>query len=125
MDVTRQHSVLKQVADNDVDLAIEGQPPEEMSFDAIPFMENPLVIIAPSNHPLASAKSIALKQMEKEVFLTREPGSGTREAMQRFFHPHKLKLTTGTEMGSLEGIKQSKYSRASPCSAIAKSTGCP
>jgi DNA-binding transcriptional LysR family regulator len=107
MDVTRQQSVLKQVADNEVDMAIMGQPPEGMNVDAIPFMDNPLVIVAPPGHRLAKQKNIALKQMEKEVFLTREPGSGTRGAMHRFFREHKLKLTTGMEMGSLEGIKQS------------------
>ena len=106
MDVTRQQSVLKQVADNEVDMAIMGQPPEGMNVDAIAFMENPLVIVAPPGHRLAKQKNIALKQMEEEVFLTREPGSGTRGAMHRFFRQHKLKLTTGMEMGSLEGIKQ-------------------
>jgi len=106
MDVTRQQSVLKQVADNEVDMAIMGQPPEGMNVDAIAFMENPLVIVAPPGHRLAKQKNIALKQMEEEIFLTREPGSGTRGAMHRFFRQHKLKLTTGMEMGSLEGIKQ-------------------
>lgn len=107
MDVTRQQSVLKQVADNEVDMAIMGQPPEGVGVDAIPFMDNPLAIIAPPDHRLARMKVITQKQMEKEVFLTREPGSGTRGAMHRFFRHHKLKLTTGMEMGSLEGIKQS------------------
>jgi len=106
MDVTRQQSVLKQVADNEVDMAIMGQPPEGMNVDAIAFMENPLVIVAPPGHRLAKQKNIALKQMEEEIFLTREPGSGTRGAMHRFFRQHKLRLTTGMEMGSLEGIKQ-------------------
>jgi DNA-binding transcriptional LysR family regulator len=106
MDVTRQQSVLKQVADNEVDMAIMGQPPEGMNVDAIAFMDNPLVIVAPPGHLLAKQKNIALKQMEEEIFLTREPGSGTRGAMHRFFREHKLKLTTGMEMGSLEGIKQ-------------------
>jgi len=107
MDVTRQQSVLKQVADNEVDMAIMGQPPEGVNVDAIAFMDNPLVIVAPPGHRLAKQKNIALKQMEKETFLTREPGSGTRGAMYRFFRQHKLELTTGMEMGSLEGIKQS------------------
>lgn len=107
MDVTRQQSVLKQVADNDVDMAIMGQPPEEMNVDAIAFMDNPLVIVAHPGHRLAKKKNIALKQMEQEIFLTRESGSGTRGAMHRLFRQHKLKLTTGMEMGSLEGIKQS------------------
>ena len=107
MDVTRQQSVLKQVANNEVDMAIMGQPPEGVNVDAIAFMDNPLVIVASPGHRLATQKNIALKQMEKEIFLTREPGSGTRGAMHRFFRQHKLKLTTGMEMGSLEGIKQS------------------
>jgi len=94
MDVTRQQSVLKQVADNEVDMAIMGQPPEGMNVDAIAFMENPLVIVASPGHRLAKQKNIALKQMEE------------RGAMHRFFRQHKLKLTTGMEMGSLEGIKQ-------------------
>jgi DNA-binding transcriptional LysR family regulator len=106
MDVTRQQSVLKQVADNEVDMAIMGQPPDGMNVDALPFMDNPLVIIAAPGHRLAKMKSISLKQMEKEIFLTREAGSGTRGAMHRFFKQHKVKLTTGMEMGSLEGIKQ-------------------
>jgi len=107
MDVTRQQSVLKQVADNEVDMSIMGQPPEGMNVDAIPFMDNPLVIIASPGHELAKRKNIALKRLEQETFLTRESGSGTRGAMHRFFRQHKLKLTTGMEMGSLEGIKQS------------------
>jgi DNA-binding transcriptional LysR family regulator len=106
MDVTRQERVLKQVADNEVDMAIMGQPPLDMKVDAIPFMDNPLVIIAPPGHRLAKTKSISLRQMEKETFLVREPGSGTRGAMVRFFKANKVKLTTGMEMGSLEGIKQ-------------------
>ena len=106
MDVTRQQSVLKQVVDNEVDMSIMGQPPEGMSVDAIPFMDNPLVIIAPPGHRLAKMKSVSFKQMEKEIFLTRESGSGTRGAMHRVFKQHKVMLTTGMEMGSLEGIKQ-------------------
>jgi DNA-binding transcriptional LysR family regulator len=107
MDVTRQQSVLKQVADNEVDMAIMGQPPEGVLVDAIAFMSNPLVIVAPPSHRLEKRKNIALKELEKEIFLTRELGSGTRGAMLRFFRQNKLELTTGMEMGSLEGIKQS------------------
>jgi DNA-binding transcriptional LysR family regulator len=106
MDVTNQTKVLQLVIDNDVDMAIMGQPPDDMHLDAIAFMDNPLIIVAPPNHRLAKRKRIALKELENEVFLTREPGSGTRGAMHRFFRLHKLKLNTGMEMGSLSSIKQ-------------------
>jgi len=106
MEVTNQKAVLRQVIDNEVDMAIMGQPPKDSHVEAITFMENPLVIVAPPEHRLAARKRIALKELEEEVFLAREPGSGTRGAMERFFRQEKLKLTTGMEMGSLSSIKQ-------------------
>mgnify|MGYP000270070933 CR=1 FL=1 len=39
-------------------------------------------------------------------FVNREPGSGTRGAMMRFFKGHNINVKTGMELGSLEGIKQ-------------------
>ena len=107
LDVTNQASVLRQVTENEVDMAIMGQPPAESALDAIAFMDNPLVIVAPPNHRLAGKRHIPLQELERETFLTREPGSGTRGAMQRFFRQHKLKLTTGMQMNSLSAIKQS------------------
>ncbi len=106
IETTNQAAVVKLVSENEVDMAIMGQPPEEAHLEALEFMENPLIIVAPPGHRLAARKRIALKELEKEVFLIREPGSGTRGAMERFFRQQKLKLTTGMEMGSLSGIKQ-------------------
>ena len=106
IETTNQAAVVKLVSDNEVDMAIMGQPPDESHLEALEFMDNPLIIVAPPGHRLAARKRIALKELEKEVFLTREPGSGTRGAMRRFFRENKLKLTTGMEMGSLSGIKQ-------------------
>ena len=104
MEVTNQTAVLKQVLDNEVDMAIMGQPPNDSHVEASPFMEHPLVIVAPPEHRLAGRKRIQLKELEKEVFLIREPGSGTRGSMERFFRQNKLKLTTGMGMGSLSSI---------------------
>jgi len=106
INVTNQTAVLQHVIDNEVDMAIMGQPPDESHLEAIPFMANPLIVVAPPGHRLAKRKQIALPELENEIFLTREPGSGTRGAMHRFFRQHKLKLTTGMEMGSLYSIKE-------------------
>ena len=106
MNVVNQSAVLRSVLDNEVDMSIMGQPPKDPNIEAIPFMENPLIIVAPPGHRLAKRKRIQLKELEKEVFLIREPGSGTRGAMERFFQQNKLKLNTGMGMGSLSSIKQ-------------------
>jgi DNA-binding transcriptional LysR family regulator len=56
---------------------------------------------------LAHQKKIPLKRLQEEVFLVREPGSGTRSAMERFFAEREIHLKTGMEVGSNEAIKQS------------------
>ena len=106
MEVINQTEVLRRVLDNEVDMAIMGQPPKDSQVEAIAFMDNPLIIVAPPEHRLAKRKRIQLKELEKEEFLIREPGSGTRGAMERFFRQNKLKLKTGMGMGSLSSIKQ-------------------
>jgi DNA-binding transcriptional LysR family regulator len=77
------------------------------NLEAGTFMENPLVIIAPPDHPLAREKRIPMSRMEDEIFLTRERGSGTRGAIERFFAQHEVQLNTGMEIASNEAIKQS------------------
>jgi DNA-binding transcriptional LysR family regulator len=106
MDVTNQTEVLRRVLENEVDMAIMGQPPKDSQVEALAFMDNPLIIVASPEHRLAGRKRIQLKELEKEEFLIREPGSGTRGAMERFFRENKLKLNTGMGMGSLSSIKQ-------------------
>jgi DNA-binding transcriptional LysR family regulator len=107
LDVTNREALLQQLSENTVDLVIMGQPPSGLDVEAEAFMENPLVIVAPPGHPLARQKKIPLKRLQEEVFLVREPGSGTRSAMERFFAEREIHLKTGMEVGSNEAIKQS------------------
>jgi DNA-binding transcriptional LysR family regulator len=103
--VANREHVLRHLADNEVDLAIMGHPPEEMDLNAQAFLENPLVCIATPDHPLAKQKKIPLARLEQETFLVREPGSGTRNAMERFFSQHAIKLNCSMEMDTNEAIK--------------------
>ncbi len=107
LNVTNRQTLLHQLSENEVDMVIMGQPPAEMDLEAAAFMDNPLVTIAPQEHPLAGQERIPLKRLEKEVFLVRETGSGTRIAMQRFFDKHGISITTSMEVSSDEAIKQS------------------
>ncbi len=107
LDVTNRESLLRQLSDNTVDLVIMGQPPAGLDVAAQAFMENPLIVVAQPGHPLAREKKIPLVRLQEETFLVREPGSGTRMAMERFFAERGIHLKTGMEVGSNEAIKQS------------------
>lgn len=104
--VTNRQTLLTQLANNEMDVAIMGQPPDGLDLVAESFMENPLVVIAPTNHPLVRQKNIPLSRLAQETFLMREEGSGTRIAMERYFEAHGVKIQAGMEMSSTEAIKQ-------------------
>jgi len=104
--VVNREELLNQLASNEMDLGVMGQPPEGLDIVAEPFMENPLVVVAPPSHPLVMERSIPLSRLAEETFIVREQGSGTRSAMERFFQQHGLNLATGMEMSTNEAIKQ-------------------
>jgi len=106
LDVSNRAAVLNLLATNRTDLAIMGQVPEDLGLEAIRFMDNPLVVIAPPDHPLAGRKSISVEDLAAESFLVREAGSGTRGAMERFFAARGLEIQSSMEMSSNEAIKQ-------------------
>jgi len=106
LDVTNREQLLKGLVENRTDLVIMGQPPADMDLVAERFLENPLVVVAPPDHPLAKQKNIPLQRLLEETFLVREQGSGTRSAVERFFSANRIALSTPMEMSSNEAIKQ-------------------
>jgi LysR family transcriptional regulator, low CO2-responsive transcriptional regulator len=105
--VANREFVLAQLADNSTDLAITGRPPDSLDLVAQHFMDNPLVVIAAPDHPLAAEKhSITLKRLAEQTLVVREPGSGTRAAMERHFAEQGLNLRAGCELGTNEALKQ-------------------
>ncbi|MHB1403584.1 MAG: LysR family transcriptional regulator [Thiobacillus sp.] len=106
LDVSNRAAVLDQLVGNRIDLAIMGQVPDGLGLDAIRFMDNPLVVIAPPDHPLVGQKNISMASLATESFLVREAGSGTRGAMERFFAARGLEIRSSMEMSSNEAIKQ-------------------
>ena len=106
MKVSNRKRILERLNNNEDDLYILGQPPEEIDAIAEPFLANPLIVLAPANHPLAHVKQIPLQRLAEEPFLLREAGSGTRIATEQLFAQHKIKMNVRMELGSNEAIKQ-------------------
>lgn len=106
LQVGNRASVLSALADSSTDLAITGQPPDGVDVVAQNFKANPLVVIAPPNHPLAGVPQVSMKRLAEEVLVMREPGSGTRAAAERQFAALGLAMRPGCEFGTNEAIKQ-------------------
>lgn len=106
LDVTNREALLSRLEANIPDLVLMGKPPADLDLIAEPFMENPLIMIASPDHPLAGKKNVRLTELEGEDFVVREPGSGTRVAMERFFAEQCFVHQKGMELMGNEAVKQ-------------------
>jgi len=104
--VTNRAEVLERFKSKADDLLIMGRVPHELAVEAHPFIDNELVVAAASDHPLADVRCITPEVLSRERFLVREPGSGTRQAVDRLFAEQGIKITPYMELGSSEAIKQ-------------------
>ena len=104
--VSNRDRIIERINANEDDLYIMGQAPSDQSdIEAFPFAPNPLVVMAPRNHPLVGKKKIALSQIMEEPFILREPGSGIRDATLRMFDEFGGRPHVRMELGSNEAIK--------------------
>lgn len=105
LNVTNRETILRQLTDNIPDMAIMGNPPKGMPLVANSFMSNPLVVIAPPDHPLVHSGRIPLHTLLQESFIVRERGSGTRNAIERMLELRGQTMATTMEMSRDEAIK--------------------
>jgi DNA-binding transcriptional LysR family regulator len=90
----------------EVDVAVMGRPPKELAMRAEHFAAHPLVIVAPPGHPLLALDHVPAAALAPYRFIVREPGSGTRAAMDNFFAQHRVEIQVAMQMPSNETIKQ-------------------
>lgn len=103
--VTNRERIIERLHANVDDLYITGLPEEDLDVEAFPFAPNPLVVIAPREHPLVGRKNITIEEISKEPFIMREPGSGIRDATLRLFNAKGCRPHVRMELGSNEAIK--------------------
>jgi DNA-binding transcriptional LysR family regulator len=106
LDVGNREHLLQRMSQNMDDLYLVGKPPESSELDFQPYLENPMVVVAPINHKLAGQKSLPLAAIADQPFIIREPGSGTRIALEQLFEKHGHAINIRMELGSNEAIKQ-------------------
>ncbi len=70
-----------------------------------PVINDYLVIICGKHHRFAGQKQIKISELEKEIFIMREQGSGTRKLFMEFTQKKGFNLNIGWEVTSPEIIK--------------------
>ena len=103
--VENRDAVVARLERGDDELAAMMRPPAHLPLARWPFLENPLVLIAPLDHPLAARRRLRLQDLVNEPLLVREPGSGTRAVLEEELAERGITWPPRMALGSNEAVK--------------------
>ncbi|MEM9245955.1 MAG: LysR family transcriptional regulator [Cyanobacteria bacterium P01_F01_bin.153] len=101
------------MGNNADDLYVLSHIPEHVDLEFQPFVDNSLMVVAGRSHPLAlqamasgGREKISIQKLANQDFVMREPGSGTRRAVEEHFARHKLSVQVRLDLSTNEAIAQ-------------------
>lgn len=104
--VVNRALAIRRLADNRDDLTVMSMVPQDMGLDFLPFLNNPIVAVAPPDHPLCQQSLLRLQDLEPYTLLVREQGSGTRMACEEYFKEKRVHFTQTLEVASGEAQRE-------------------
>jgi DNA-binding transcriptional LysR family regulator len=84
---------------------VEGRIRDE-AIEAREFRRDRILAVAAPQHSLAKARALSARSLAESPSIMREPGSGTREIVERAFARHRLALHCGLQINSSEALKR-------------------
>ncbi len=99
--------VTRWVLDREVDLGVAGVAVASEELECIPWIVDRMVIITPPDHYLAEYEEIDYREILKEKFILREPGSGTRRVFEKKLEDRDIDpgaIDVAMELGSTRAV---------------------
>jgi DNA-binding transcriptional LysR family regulator len=106
VEIENTEQVHRRMAGLELDIGLTEGFVEEPELDAEVFHRDELVVIASPRHRLAGKTRVPLSALQKEPFVLREPGSGTRAVEEQALARLKLSVQIAMALGSTEAIKR-------------------
>ncbi|MCB0697152.1 MAG: LysR family transcriptional regulator [Chitinophagaceae bacterium] len=105
LDVTNKSRVIESLEKNEVDFALVSILPTNLKVEKVDLITNKLYLVGNSNNHLKK-KGYRAELLKELPLIFREKGSGTREAMSRFFKSQNINILKKMELTSNEAVKQ-------------------
>lgn len=103
--VVNRAAAIQRLNENRDDLVIMGMVPTERPLTSVPFLDNELVPVVPPEHPLLTRPTTNPQEFLDSQLLMREPGSGSRLALELHCQDQRLKVRPSMELGSNDAVK--------------------
>src|SRR6202158_1525481 len=104
--VGNSSEVIRAVAAFDVDIGFIEGPQTHPDLTVRPWLTDEMVVVAAPGHALAGGRRIDTSVLRAQPWALREPGSGTREASDRWLLEHLGSIEVAFELGSTETLKR-------------------
>ncbi len=104
--VANTAGVIAAVASFHVDVGFIEGPQTHPDLSVQPWVTDELVVVAAPGHVLAATRCVGPERLRALRWAVREPGSGTREASDRWLLDHLGTIEIGFELGSTETLKR-------------------
>ncbi len=105
LEIGNTEHIAAAVANFDLDLAlIEGEI-NHPDLTVTDWLGDELVVFRAPRHPLAGKTDVAIDDLLQESWIVREPGSGTRQTLDRAMTPYWPRWKIGLELEHTEAIK--------------------
>jgi DNA-binding transcriptional LysR family regulator len=100
------HRVCEVVESGDADLGIVSYPKDTDTLLALPWRNEPMVLVCHPAHRLARETSITLKAVAGEQFVAFEEGLAIREAIDRALARSHAEVNIAVEFDNIENMKR-------------------
>ncbi|MEP5567545.1 MAG: LysR family transcriptional regulator [Halioglobus sp.] len=103
----KRSDLIERLGENLDDLYIFNHVPSDMDIVHHPFLPNPLVVAVRSDHALANRRKLQWRDLADELMIIREPGSGSRLALDEFLRSQGEEIPRALPLASSEAIRLS------------------
>ena len=97
--------VLEDVLGNVVDLGLIAYPPRDPRLELVHLRKDSLVLVCHPQHPFAKLKSIKLKALSGQKFVSFEKHIPTRKALDKIFKEQGVTVNSVMEFDNVETVK--------------------
>ena len=102
----RANQVYEDVLSNVVDLGLVAYPTRDPKLEILPLRKETLVLICHPQHPFAKLKSLKLKEIAGQKFVSFEPDIPTRRAIDKALKEEGVVVQHVMEFDNIETVKR-------------------
>ena len=106
MNVGDSREVVERILSYNSDVGVLVHAEQDARLHLLPLRKQPVVIMAPRDHPLAKKRSVRLRDLEGQSLIMREPGSTTRNVLEKALSAAGVRVRVPVEIGSRESIRE-------------------